>query len=114
MRLSVEQQFAQILVECQRRIGGGVHAAGDPGLDLAERDLVGDQHDRLQAGAARLLDVVGGRLGARRVAEHRLAGEVAVARVLEHRAGDDLAEQLALQVEALDQPVERGGQHVVV
>ena len=47
-------------------------------------------------------------------AEHALAGQVEVAGVLEHRAGDDLAEPLALEAEAGDQPVERGGQHVLV
>ena len=35
-------------------------------------------------------------------------------RVLEHGAGDDLAEPLALEAEAGDQAVERGGQHVLV
>ena len=88
--------------------------ARDPCVDLPERDLVGDQHHRLQARAAGLLDVVGGRLGRQARAEHRFAREVAVARVLEHRPRGHLSEHLALQAEAVDQPVERRGQHVVV
>ena len=47
-------------------------------------------------------------------AQHGLAGEVAVAAVLEHGARDDLAEPLALQPEAGGEPVERGGEHVLV
>ena len=53
-----------------RRVGRGVDAARDPDVDLAQRDLVGDGDHRLQAGAARLLEVVGGRLGRQLGAEH--------------------------------------------
>ena len=81
---------------------------------LAEGDLVGDEDRRLEAGAARLADVVGGRLGRELRAEHRLAGEVEVAAVLEDGARGDLAEALALEAEAGDEAVERGGQHVLV
>ena len=112
--VEVEQQLAQVVVDRERRVGGRVDAARDPGVDLPERDLVGDEHDGLEARAAGLLDVVGGGLGRQARAEHGLARQVAVARVLEHGAGGDLAEPLALEVEALDQPVERDGQHVVV
>ena len=112
--VGVEQHLAQVLVEADRRVGSGVGAAGDAGVDLAEGDLVGDQDRRLQPGAAGLLDVVGGRLGGEPRAEHALAGQVAVARVLEHGAAGDLAERLAAEREALDQPVERGGEHVLV
>ena len=96
-RLASSRTLAQVLVEADRRVGGGVGAAGDAGVDLAEGDLVGDEDRRLQAGAAGLLDVVGGRLGREPGAEHALAGEVAVARVLEHGAAGDLAEPLALE-----------------
>ena len=97
-----------------RRVGRGVHAARDPRVDLPQRDLVGDRDHGLQPGPARLLDVVGRRLGREPGAEHGLAREIAVARVLQHRAGDDLAQPLALEREALDEPVERRGQHVLV
>ena len=72
-------------------VGGGVRAPGDSRLHLAEGDLVGDEHRRLQAGTARLGDVVG--RGRRRQArpQHRLTGEVEVAAVLDDGAGDDLA-----------------------
>ena len=114
LAVGVEQDLAQILVEGDRRVGGGVGAAGDAGVDLAEGDLVGDEDRRLEAGAAGLLDVVGGRLGREPGAEHALAGQVAVARVLEHGAAGDLAEPLALEAEAVDQAVEGGGEHVLV
>ena len=70
-----------------------------------ERDLVGHR-DRGLDGVARLLDVVGRRLGCELGAEHRLAGQVEVAGVLEH-AGDDLAEPLPLEAVAGDQAVDR-------
>jgi hypothetical protein len=34
--------------------------------------------------------------------------------VLEHGAGHDLAGALALEAEARDEPVQRGGEHVLV
>ena len=114
LAVGLQQGLAQPLVEGDRRVGGGVGAAGDAGVDLAEGDLVGDQDRRLQAGAAGLLDVVGGGLGGEAGAEHALAGQVAVARVLEDGAAGDLAERLALEAVAVDQAVEGGGQHVLV
>ncbi len=105
---------AQVLVDRERRVAGGVDAARDAPLDLAERDLAADRERGLQAGVARLLEVVGRRRVVERRAEHALAREVEVAAVLEHGAGDDLAGALALQAEARDEPVERGGEHVLV
>ena len=84
------------------------------GVDLPEGDLVRGQHDGLEPGAARLLDVVGGRGRRELRPEDGLAGEVEVAAVLEHRAGDDLADLLAGQPEPGDQAVEGGGEHVLV
>ena len=81
---------------------------------MAERDLPGDRERGLQAGVARLADVVGRGGMVERRAEHALAREVEVAAVLEHGAGHDLAGALALQAEAGDQPVQRGGEHVLV
>ena len=114
LAVGLEQRVAELLVEGDRGVGGGVGAAGDPGVDLAEGDLVGDQDRRLEPGAAGLLDVVGGGLGGEAGAEHRLAGQVAVVRVLEDGAAGDLAERLAGQPEAVDEPVEGGGEHVLV
>ena len=94
--VDLHQLAAQLVADRDRRVGGGVGAAGDARVDDAERDLVGHLDRRLQPGAAGLLDVGGGGLGREPGAEHALAGEVEVARVLEHRSGDDLAEPLAL------------------
>jgi hypothetical protein len=104
----------QVLVDGDRGVAGRVHAAGDAPLDLAERDLPRHRERRLQAGVARLLDVVGGRRVIERAAEHALAREVEVATVLEYGAGDDLAGALAREPEASDEPVQRRGQHVLV
>ena len=104
--VGLEQDLAELLVDRDRRVGGGVGAAGDADLDLAQRDLVGHLDGGLDAGVAGLLDVVGGRLGAEPGAEHRLAGQVEVAAVLEHGAGDHLAEALALEAVAGDQAVD--------
>jgi hypothetical protein len=110
----VQQRAAQRVADGDRRVGRRVDAAGDPGLDLPEADLVGQPDDGLHAGRARLLDVVRGGLRRERRAEHRLAGEVEVPGVLEHRAGRDLADALAGQPEPGDQAVQRRGQHVLV
>src|SRR3954447_25839516 len=112
--VDVEEDLAQILVDGDRRVGGGVDAARDARVDLPERDLVRDQHDRLEAGATRLLDVVGRRVGGEAAPEHGLAREVAVARVLEHRSPDDLPEPLAVQRAAVGEAVEDDGEHVLV
>ena len=52
--------------------------------------------------------------GLSREPEHALAGQVEVPAVLEHGAGDDLAEPLPAQAEPVDEPVDRGGEHVLV
>ena len=57
--VGLEQDLAELLADRDRRVGGGVGAAGDADLDLAEGDLVGDLDRGLEAGAAGLLDVVG-------------------------------------------------------
>src|SRR5688572_21067914 len=112
--VGLEQKAAQVLVDLDRRIAGGVDAAGDARLDLAEGDLVGDVDRRLETGPASLLDVVGRRLRRQRTAEDRLAGEVEVPAALEHGAGGDLAEPLPGEAEAGDEAVDGGGQHVLV
>ena len=101
-----EQRLAQALAHGDRGVARAVDAAGDAGVDLAEGDLVGHEDRGLEAGAARLLDVVGRRRRVEPRAEHGLAGEVEVAAVLEHRTGDDLAEALPREAEAGDEPVE--------
>ena len=113
-RVDLHQLAAQLVADRDRRVGRGVGAARDAVLDLAESDLVGDLDDRLETGAARLLEVDRGGLGREPGAEHRLAGQVEVAGVLEHGAGHDLAHPLALEVEPARQAVERSREHLLV
>ncbi len=98
----LEQDLAQVVVERDRRVRGGVGAAGDRRVGLAQRDLVGDQDRRLQAGAARLPDVEGRGLGRELGSQDGLARQVDVARVLQDGARGYLAQALALE------PVLRG------
>ncbi len=100
--LSSRQDRAEVVVDRDRRVRGGVDAAGDAAVDLAEGDLVGDEDRRLETGAAGLADVVGRRLGREPRAEQRLAGQVEVAGVLEDGATGDLAEPLAGDAVALE------------
>ena len=95
--VGLEQHLPQVLVDADRGVAGGVDAARDAPLDLAERDLAADREGGLQAGVAGHLEVVGGRGVVERAPQHALAREVEVAAVLEHGAGDDLAGPLALQ-----------------
>jgi hypothetical protein len=112
--VELQQRPPHVLVELQRRVRGGVHPGGDADLQLTQRDLVGDRDDGFQPGAAGLLDVVRRGAGVQARAEDDLPGEVEVARVLEHRAGDHLADPLPGQPVPGDQPVQGGGQHVLV
>jgi hypothetical protein len=112
--IGVEQDLAQALVERDRRIGGGVYAAGDAGLDLPQGDLVADQDGGFQAGAAGLLHVVSRGFRGEAARQHALARQVEVARMLQHRAGGDFAEALAMQLITIHQAAQRGGEHVLV
>ncbi len=108
------QLLAEPVADRDRSVRGGVGATGDADVDLAQGDLVRDLDRGLEPGAARLLDVGGRGLGRELRAEHRLARQVEVAGVLEHRAGDHLAEALALEAVAGHEPVDGGGQHLLV
>ncbi|MCY1542758.1 hypothetical protein D9M68_785220 [compost metagenome] len=110
----MQENLAQPFVDPDRRIGGGVHAAGDAALDLPQGNLVGHQQRRFQARAAGLLQVVGRRFRSQARAEHAFAGQVEVARMLEHRPGDHFTQALAMQVEALYQAFQGTGQHLLV
>jgi len=108
------QDFAHLFVDADGCVGRGVNAAADAALDMAQGDLVGHEHDGFQAGAASLLQVVCRRFGRQGRGQHRLAHQVEVTRVLHHGAGGDVAQALAVQVEAVDQALQRGRQHVLV
>ena len=112
--IDFEQQAADAVAEADGRVGGGVDAAGNAGLDLADSDLVGDQDGGFETGAAGLLDVIGRGLRVEGGAEHAFAGQVEVTAVLENGTGDHFANALAAEVAAFDQTVEGSGEHVFV
>ena len=107
--VGLQQDVAQAFVYRNRRIGGGVHAAGNPAVDLPQGNLVGHQQRCLQPGAAGLLDVVGRRLRRQPRAQHALPGQVHVTRVLEHRTGHHFPHAQPMQAVAFDQPFEGDG-----
>ena len=113
-RVDLHQLAAEPVADSHGSVGGGVGAAGDADLELAERDLVGDLDDGLETGPAGLLEVGSRGLGGQLGAQHRLAGQVEVPGVLEHRARDHLADPLALEPEPGDEAVEGGGEHLAV
>ncbi len=110
----VEQDLAHLFVQCDRCIGGGVHTAGNAALDVAQRNLVGHQHGRLQTGATGLLQIKSRGFAGQRGGQHTFAHQIEVARVFHHRACGHVAQALAVQVEAVDQALQRGSQHVLV
>ena len=112
--VQLDQGLAQLIVNSQRCVGGGVHAAADAGLDAAQGDCVCNLHQGSQASTAGHLQVEGRGGGGQCGAEDGLAGQVEVAGVLQHGAGGDLAQLLALQAVACDQAIDGGGQHVLV
>src|SRR6185503_19175020 len=89
-------------------------AAGDAGVDLAERDLVGDDDCRLEAGDAGALHVEARSLRRESGVEQRLARQVPLARMLHHGTRDDVAEPEPLQRELLYDRLEGGREHLLV
>src|SRR3546814_2752117 len=81
--------------------------------DVCSSDLAdGDQG--LEAGATGDLHVHGGGARAQLGAQHDLADQVEVPGVLDHGATGNHAELLTLEPEALDEPVDGRGQHLLV
>ncbi len=112
--VGLEQDLAELVAHGERGVRRGVGATGDAGLDLAERDLVGDQHGGLDAGVAGLLHVECRSVGRELGAENRLASEVEVAAVLEHGTGSELADPLTVESVARDEAVNGRGEHFLV
>ncbi len=112
--VALHQQFAIGIRKHHRRIAHRVDAAGDAGVDLAQRDLVGDQDRGLETGAAGALDVESRRLRIELGGHQCFAHQVEVPRMLDDRAADHIAEPMALQAEALDHGMQRRGQQFLV
>ncbi len=112
--VGLQQDLAQAFVDPDRRIRSGIHPAGDAAVDLPQGDLVGHQQRRFQARAAGLLDIVGRGGGRKPRAEDAFAGQVEVPGMLEHGTGGHLAKAQAVQVVALDQALQGGGEHRLV
>jgi hypothetical protein len=94
--VDLEENSSKVLIDGDRRVTDRIDTAGDPALELAKGDLVGDVNRRFEAGSACLLDVV--RRGPRRESrpQHRLPGQIEVSAVLEHRSSCDFTEALVL------------------
>ena len=112
--VQLDQGLAQLIVNGQRCVGGGVYAAADAGLDATQGDSVCNLHQGSQAGAAGHLQVKSRGGGGQCGTDNGLAGQVEVAGVLQDGAGDDLAQFFALQTVASHQTIDGSGQHVLV
>ncbi len=97
-----------------RRVAGGVGAERDATFDLPGGDLGAKPERAREARAAGLHHGDGWRGGSKRASDHRLAGEIPVLGVGHHGAADHLVDMDAMQREALDEPAERGRQHVEI
>jgi hypothetical protein len=96
------------------RIADGIHAAGEAGIDLPERDLVADVDRRFEPGAAGSLQVRPRRVGIEPRGQHALANEVVVLGMLDDGARHGVAEPHALELVFVDYAFEGGGQHVLI
>ena len=110
-----EQHAAQVVAEGDRRVGGGVHAAGGGHLVPACGDAVGGGDRRLQPRAAGLLDdrTPGVYDDSALPSTHsriRLKSRLCLSTAPPITA----PELLAAQVEAIDQPAQCRGEHVLV
>ena len=112
--VEVQQATAQLLVHCDRHIGGGIRSAADADLDLAERNLVGDGDHRVQARAAGALQGDARRQRREARGQRGFAAEIPVGGMLEHRAHRHLTQHLALQAEFFDQCAQRLDRHAEV
>ena len=80
-----------------RRAAHRLHAAGDGDLDIAGRDPLRRQHDRLQSGAADLVDRHRGDVIGQPAVERRLPG-----RILPLAGGDDVAHDALVDGRRID------------
>ncbi len=109
-----QQPLLQLAPVHDRDVGRGIRAAGDAGLDLAQRDLVGDPDRGVEPGAAGALhgDAGGERRESRR--QRHFAPEVPIGRMLDHGAERDLAQLHPAQPKALHQGADRLDRHAEV
>src|SRR5690606_23429277 len=110
----VEEAPPELLRIDDRYVRGGDGAARDAGLDLAQRDLVADRDDGVEAGTAGPLQGDARRLRRQPRGQRRLATQVPVRGMLDHRAHGDLAQALAMQPEALHQRPQGADGHAQV
>ncbi len=97
-----------------RRVADAVRPAGDPGVDLAECDLVADQDGGLERGATRAREVKCRRFRREAAAQHAFPSQVPVACMLDNRATRNVAERRAMKVVFFDDAFEHRRHHVLV
>ncbi len=111
---TLHQDVAIVIRVDDRCVADGVGAAGDAGIDLAERDLVADQDGGLERGAARAREVECRRFRREAASQHAFPSQVPVARMLDNRATRNVAERRALKVVFFDDAFEHRRHHVLV
>ncbi len=107
----------KVLVPVKRVIDYNVKVRVKPdgsGVDLAKRDLVGDQDRRLEARAAGALEVEPGGVRIESARQDAFTREVEIPRMPDRRACDDVAEAGTCEVEFRHERAQRRGQHVLV
>ena len=95
-----------------RRIADGIDTSGKSGVDLPERDFIGDADRGFETRAAGTLQIEGGGVWVERRAKHAFTREVEVARVLDHGARRHLAEPQAIETVFADDGLQRRSEHL--
>ena len=112
--LHLHEALGEALGEYDGRIGGRVRPHADAAFDLTDGDLGGDAHGCLETRATGL-DQGGAGCGPGQLgADDGLARDVPVLGVSDDGAADHLVDVHAGELVAIDQPVERGGQHLQI
>ena len=106
-RAELRKPFGERALQLDRRIGHGVGAGGDGGIDLADRDFRRTAERRLQARAAGLRQRNARRILTKLRADDRFARQVEILGVGYDRAADHLVDVLALELIFLDEAVQR-------
>ena len=107
LRAELRKPFGEGALQLDRRIGHGIGAGGDGGIDLADRDFRRAAERRLQACAASLGQRDAWRVLAKLRADDCFARQIEILGVRDDRAADDFVDVLAFKLIFLDEAVQR-------